>query len=655
MFKRFYLVGLWTAGAVLVVGPGVPRLRASDLDRSPGPIVRKVEPPSWWAGHTLNPVRLLIRGTNLQGARVTSTRDGTVPGEPVVNARGTALFVDVAIAPAASPGAYPLRLETERGTATVPFRIEAPLDRSSHFQGINNDDILYLIMPDRFRDGDPSNNVPEGAPPEASDRRNPRAFHGGDLRGIIEALPYLKELGVTALWLNPWYDNANDLTACAQPWCPYTAYHGYHAIDFYGVDDHLGDLATLRELVETAHALGLKIIQDQVANHVGHEHPWVDDPPLDSWFHGTSAAHLRNPFRIDRLVSPHASEAERRATLDGWFTDELPDLNQDEPEVARYLIQNALWWVDVTGLDGLRLDTAVYVPRRFLRDLCQAVHRQHPRLWIVGEVLDLDPIDTSYYLGGRKGWDGLDTGLDSVFDFPLWAASANVFRGEGPASSLRSILRSDALYADPMRLTTLTGNHDLRRFLSMPGATTDGARLHLALTLSTRGTPQLLYGDEIAMAGGDDPDNRRDFPGGFAGDSRNAFEASGRTPEEQSMYLWTRAWIELRRQHPALRSGRLIDLFADDESYVFARRSEAETLVVAFHRAPVSRTLTLPVEPLGGGVSRLVPLGSAGPAITVDRRDATLKLDLPARSAMVFQGVDGAPRRKKSKKRAIHT
>ncbi|MCA1616156.1 MAG: cyclomaltodextrinase N-terminal domain-containing protein, partial [Acidobacteria bacterium] len=373
--------------------------------RAQAPAVTKVEPPSWWAGHTINPVRLLVRGANLHGARVRATRPGTAADGVLVNPAGTYLFVNVRVHPSAAPGDYPLAVETKSGRASVPFRLDAPLDPAKNFQGVTPDDVLYLIMPDRFANGDPSNDAPKDSPREANDRANPRGWHGGDFRGVIDRLPYLKELGVTALWLNPWHDNWNGVNRCDKPWCPNTYYHGYHAVDYYAVEDRFGTLATLRELVERAHALGIKVIQDQVANHVGSQHPWLSDPPLDNWFHGTRAAHTANPFRGDLLLSPHASDAARRPTLDGWFSGDLPDMNQDEPEVARYEIQNALWWVGATGIDGIRQDTIQYMPRAFIRDLSRALRRQHPRLWMVGEVFDRDPVHVAFFMGGRAGWD----------------------------------------------------------------------------------------------------------------------------------------------------------------------------------------------------------------------------------------------------------
>jgi len=589
------------AGAAAQVGP---------------PAVSKVEPPSWWARHSINPLRLLIRGRNFRGARVRPTRPETVASSVRVNQTGTYLFVDVRVAPGTRPGEYPLILETGAGKATIPFVINEPLNTRSNFQGITTADVIYLIMPDRFANGDPTNDAPDGSPPEANDRKNPRAFHGGDLRGVINRLPYLKELGVTALWLTPWYDNYNGVNTCDRPWCPNTYYHGYHAIDYYGVEDRFGDLETLRELVTKAHALGIKIIQDQVANHVGSRHPWTIDSPLPDWFHGTLQKHQLNSFQNSVLLTPHANRDEVRNVLAGWFNEDLPDMNQEQPEVARYEIQNALWWVGITGIDGIRQDTIQYMPRSFIRDLSIALRRQYPRLWMVGEVFERDAAQTAFFIGGHTGWDGIDTRLDSVFDFSLWNVSLQVFTGKLPVRALRDQLKYDALYPDPLKLTVLANNHDTPRFMSLEGATLEGAMMHVAFTLSIRGTPQIYYGEEIAMHGHEDPDNRRDFPGGFRGDARNAFETTGRTPDEQRMYEWTRQWIRLRKEQSAIRDGRLIDLFYDEHTYAFARQNRSQTVIVVFNRSPQQKMISLPAGAIDlGDGRRLIPLiGEAKPA-----------------------------------------
>ena len=569
-----------------------------------------------------------MRGTNLRGAKVSSSNPEMRVSGVTVNEKGSYLFVDVEISRSLRPGKYPLIVASPGGTAMIPFGIEPSLNTRTNFQGITTDDVIYLIMIDRFADGDPSNNAPAGSPREANDRQNPRAFHGGDLRGVINQLSYLKDLGVTAIWLTPWYDNWNGVNRCGKPWCPNTYYHGYHAIDYYAVEDRFGDLATLRELVQKAHSLGLKIIQDQVANHVGSQHPWVNDPPLPQWFHGTLAQHQLNKFRNSALLSPHSNQRDFRNTLDGWFSDDLPDMNQDEPEVARYEIQNALWWVGVTGIDGIRQDTIQYMPRFFIRDWCDALHRQYPKLWMVGEVFERDAAQTAFFIGGHKGWDGIDTKLDSVFDFSLWNVSLLVFTNKEPVWKLSQQLKYDALYPDASRLTVLENNHDTKRFLSLEGATTAGAMMHTAFVLSVRGIPQLYSGEEIAMEGGEDPDNRRDFPS-------NAFTPEGRSAKQREMFDWTRSWIRLRRENAAVRSGRLIDLFADDEAYVFARQLDAETVIIALNRDKQSKQVTIPVG-LRDGMTLKSVIGEGSSRVV--NGEATL--NLPAQTAVAFKTFD---------------
>lgn len=600
-----------------------------------GPVVTKVEPSSWWANHSIQPVRLLLRGNGLARATVTGVRPETTTSDVRVNSRGDYLFVNVHIRAYARPGEYPLLVQTPQGTTRVPFRIEAPLDARTNFRGIDNDDVIYLIMTDRFADGDAANNTPAGSPPAALDRKNPRGFHGGDFRGVINRLPYLKELGITAIWLTPWYDNWNGINHCEKPWCPTTYYHGYHAIDYYAVEDRFGDLKTLRELIVKAHSHGIKVIQDQVANHVGSQHPWAANPPLDNWFHGTLQNHERNRFQNSVLLSPHSNTPAVRNVLDGWFSDDLPDMNQDEPEVARYEIQNSLWWVGMTGIDGIRQDTIQYMPRTFIRELSDALRRQYRNMWMVGEVFEVDAAHTAFFIGGHKGWDGIDTRLDSVFDFALWGASIGVFTNKKPVSALRDQLKYDALYPDASRLTTLTNNHDTPRFMSLDGASLEGAKLHVAFMLTVRGIPQLYAGEEIAMEGEGDPDNRRDFPGGFPGDTRNAFVAAGRSATEQEMWQWTRDWIALRRTHSSLRKGLLIDLFYDDDSYVYARKDMNETVIVAINRSSEAKTISVPagaIEIRRG--SRLVPLlGKGQEQLNIH---SGLQFSIPPRTAVAY-------------------
>jgi glycosidase len=548
--------------------------------RAQAPVIEKVEPPNWWANHTINPIRVLVRGRNFKYVDSVASKDKSLKISNVkTNGRDNYLFFDVTIPPDAKPGKYFFEAVSEDGKALIPFEILAPLDNKTNFQGINNEDVIYLIMTDRFADGDASNNNPKNAPQSANNRRNPRAWHGGDFQGVIDKLPYLKELGVTAIWLTPWYDNPNQANECDKPWCPYTNYHGYHAIDYYSTEDHFGTMQDLQRLIREAHRQNIKVIQDQVANHVGIQHVWAKNPPLDNWFSQFS----QNSFNNSVLLSPNASASERDNLLKGWFNEFLPDLNQSEPEVARYEIQNALWWIAMTGIDGIRQDTIQYMPRPFIRDWSLAIKKQYPKLYLVGEVFERDSAQTAFFQGGKTGWDGIDTNLPSVFDFKLWETSQEVFTGKKPVRALRDVLKYDGLYPNINNVTTLTNNHDTDRFMSLEGATLEGAMLHTAFILSSRGIPQLYYGEEIAMTGGHDPDNRQDFAGGWREDKISKFTKAGRTADEQKMFEWTQKWIKLRREKEIVRNGKTIDLFYDNDAYVFARTNGCKTIIFAFN------------------------------------------------------------------------
>jgi glycosidase len=597
------------------------------------PVVTKVDPPDWWAGHSINPVRLLVRGTDLQGARVRGDAPGFKTGNIRVNDRGTYLFVDLTIPKSAKPGPVRLTLSTGDGSTSIPFEIAPTLPRTGRFQGFSPDDLIYLIMPDRFADGDPSNNDP-GISKGLYDRGKPRYYHGGDLQGIIGHLPYLKDLGVTALWVNPIYDNVNHLnTREKYDGQAIADYHGYGAVDFYGVEEHFGTLAKFRELVDKAHASGIKIIQDQVANHTGPFHPWATDSPTPTWFNGTVSSHLANTWQTWTLMDPHSPPAMRRATLEGWFIGILPDLNQNDPEVARYLIQNTLWWIGVSGMDGIRQDTWPYVPRTFWRDWMAAIKREYPDFRVVGEMFDGDPGLVSFFQGGAARFDGIDTGLDSLFDFPLYYTIRNAFANRKPVRDVAVMLGHDHLYANPDMLVTFLGLHDVQRFMQENGADAAGPKLAFTLLLTARGIPMIYYGDEIAMPGGNDPDNRRDFPGGFPGDPRNAFTRDGRTAAEQSVFEHVQKLARLRAANDCLRRGKLSDLLATEQSYAYARVGAGCSAVVAINNSAEPASVSLAVDGLR------LPDGPLHDSLGIaDARveGGTLSVRLPARSAVVY-------------------
>lgn len=626
--------------ALLVVSllfSGAFRLDAQETISPNAPVVKKVEPPNWWVGLTEG-VLVLLSGKNLQATHASCNLPEVLVDRTQSSGNGDYLFVWLRFKPELKSGTAICRLTTANGQTSFEFPLAARKQILGRNQGLSLDDVIYLIMPDRFANGDPTNDEPAEFP-GSHDRSKPRAYHGGDLRGITEHLPYLRDLGLTTLWLTPIVKNGAPQD-----------YHGYGAIDLYAVDPHLGTLQDYQDLVEAAHKQHLKVFFDIVPNHVGPLHPWVQDPPAADWFHGTPAQHLTtlSPVKsyfygqadkkqsdpLELLADPHTPLQMRRNLTDGWFDGILPDLNTENPAVSEYLIQNAIWWAERSGLDGYRVDTFPYVPRAFWEQWHRELRRLYPRLSTIGEVFHPDPTVTSFFVGGRKGWDGVDTQLTTVFDYPMYFALRDVLLNGAPAGRLVNILRQDSLYPHPDFLVPFFGNHDVPRISSARGATPDTEKLALGLTLTLRGIPELYYGDEIGLPGGDDPDNRRDFPGGWTEDPHNAFTREGRSPEQQQIFDTVQKLLLLRQEHEALRDGKLWHLASDDTSYVFLRESEDEKLLIAFHDGGSPKTVALSLQD--------TPVASAaditalyGPA-QADLAGQQLKLVLPPRSFSIF-------------------
>ncbi len=599
------------------------------------PEILKVEPPSWWIGSSLNPVRVLIRGRNLRGALAQAVGSGfRIVGAPKINEGGSYMFVDVAILPNARPGERTLKISNQSGSAEAHWEILPRLNRSESFQGFSPDDVMYLVMIDRFSDGDQTNNDPPRSR-GLYDRQNKYYYHGGDLQGVIDRLPYLKDLGVTALWLTPWYDNYDRLNQIElKEGKPCTGFHGYNPQDFYSVEEHFGTLAKLRELVAAAHRMGIKIVQDEVVNHTGPYHPWVDDPPTPTWFNGTKQKHLANVFQTWTLHDPRPVALLKKETMEGWFLDFLPDLNQNDREVSQYLIQNTLWWIGVTGTDGIRMDTWQYVPNTFWHQWTTAIKGEYPKFTVVGEVKDGDVVHTSYFQGG-KAREGADSGLDSLLDFPLFYSIRHAFAEGKSLDEVPKTLAKDYLYTNPNILVTLLGGHDDGRFMSEKGATIAGLKLANAFVLTTRGVPQLYYGDEIGMTGADEPTTRADFPGGFPGDKRNAFTKQGRTREEQDAFEFVRTMAHFHTELLPLQRGELVNLYVSAQLYAYARKAPTGVVVIAINNDSKPAKLEFDVTPAGlANGDRLIDRLAAGKEVRVESGKISVLL-LP-RSAALF-------------------
>lgn len=595
------------------------------------PVIDSIDPPDWFVKFP-DPM-LLVHGSGLQGARFNLDAKGVTLNRSQVSADGNWAFLWLQTATARSQ-ALRITATNRTGTAEASWHLKPRTESPEAHHGFTPADVIYLVMTDRFADGNQSNDQPPSAAADSYDPLKPRGWHGGDFAGIEQHIPYLKELGVTAVWTTPVADNS-----------PMSdSYHGYAATNLYAVDPHFGSLDDYRRLSDALHAAGIKLILDLVPNHIGVLHPWVADPPAPGWLHGSVANHSLSGGDFGIVIDPHATPAQKQRFTDGWFVDGMPDLNQENPLVAQYLIQNALWWVETAQIDAIRLDTFPYVNRAFWHDFHAALHRAYPNLKTVGEVFNGNPVVTSYFAGGFEH-DGIDTGLDTPFDFPVYFALRDVLAHGKPMTDLESVLKQDSLYPHPERLVHFFGNHDTTRFLTEAGGSLPRLKEAIGLMATLRGTPELYSGDEIAMPGGADPDNRRDFPGGFFDSQASAFKASSRTADQQTTFAWTSGLLAARKAHPALQGAAQQDLFADATGFAFLRSEDLngcsasrphDAILAAVNKGDRKRTLTLTIA--GTGLANCTQFQPLAPAFlgSATLAGTALQLTIPADSFALF-------------------
>ena len=536
--------------------------------------VNRIDPPNWWVGMKNPSVELLVYGEELLECEVTTSYPGVTIDKVTPAETPNYLFVALTISPEAQPGKLQLNFQKGKKKKKFNFPLLAR-NASKKAQGIGGEDFIYLIMPDRFANGNPDNDVVEGT--NETDLRRDSMFyrHGGDLEGIRQRLDYIQELGVTTLWLNPVIENNQ----------PKESYHGYATTDHYKNDPRICTNEEYRDFVNECHARGMKVIMDIVFNHIGNEHPLFKDMPFSNWVH-QFPEYTRTSFRATTLIDPYASEADLKRYSNGWFDHHMPDLNQQDEFLARYLIQNSIWWVEFSGIDCFRIDTYAYPDQKFMADWAEALRAEYPNLSLFGETWVHGGTIQSYFTADNGINKKFNNNLPAVTDFQMYyainAAVNDNFGWTDGVSKLYYTLVKDVLYSDPFQNVTFVDNHDLSRFFSI--AQEDPARFKMGLNilLTTRGIPSIYYGTEIAMKNFADPDGkvREDFTGGWKEDAINKFEPNGRNGMEADIFKHVKTLANWRKGNTAVQTGKLMQFIPNEGVYCYFRYDEKSTVMV---------------------------------------------------------------------------
>lgn len=532
-------------------------------------IVNKIEPPNWWSGMKYSEIQLMVYGENLSGLKA-EFESSKLKVKKVYNVENTSYsFIDVDIDKDAGPGSYKLILSNGADQKDINYELfERDSSKNIH-QGFTNKDVIYLLMPDRFVNGDTENDSVKGYFDSLQyvEKQN---RYGGDIHGMISKLDYLRKLGITAIWSTPLVEN-NTLRS----------YHGYAATDFYNIDQRLGSNKLYKEFAEDAHLKGLKVILDHVSNHCSKDHPWINNLPMRSWINGSVENHLYANHNKMVFTDIHSDSSTIDHVEEGWFVNEMPDLNQENPFVARYIIQNTLWWIEYSGIDGIREDTYPYSDQRFMAEWAKVILNEYDNFNIVGEVWTGEPAFLAGYQGGTKLKRDFDSNLPALTDFGLRDVFVNYLEGKSGIFSIYNLLAKDYLYSDPDNLVTFADNHDVARVMYYADGNVEKAEIVYTILMTTRGIPALFYGSEIGMTLTPDHGTlRAPFPGGFPGDSLNAFTAKGRSDYQNKFYNHLHKLLVARKKYSSLQSGKLIHFPPVDELYVYFRTSENERMMI---------------------------------------------------------------------------
>ncbi len=592
--------------------------------------VERIEPSFWWSGMEYNNIQLLVKGKEIAACDVKlDSKEIKLLGIHKV-ANPDYVFLDLEIHTAAKPGFYPITFMNNKGERVkYDFELKARNNSGKHWQGFNSSDAIYLLMPDRFANGNPGNdNHPDML--EKADRTIPHGRHGGDIAGIKSHLDYIANLGFTAVWINPLLENN----------MPEYSYHGYGITDFYRVDPRYGSNNDYVNLVYEAHNKGLKVIMDMVLNHCGVNHWFVSESPDTDWLNSWAEPTWSN-FRGEVNIDPYASAYDKTQMEKGWFASSLADLNLQNPLVLKYMIQNTIWWVEYAGIDGIRMDTYPYPNKQAMVEWAQTIQKYYPSLTVVGETWLQKTSHTAYWQSGTRNYDEYDSHIPVVTDFPLYyAIGQSMNEKEGWTEGLPRlyyVLTEDFLYADPDNLLIFADNHDLERYYTTVKEDLGKYKLGLAFLLTIRGIPQVYYGTEILMTGDkklDDGYIRTDFPGGWPHDSINAFSARGLNDQQLEASEFLKKLLEWRKNCPVIHYGNILQFIPDNDIYVYYRYDDTQSVMIVLNRR--NEDLKLDVERYREGMQGY---SGAKNILTGEKLNDLNTIIIPAMSPLILEMI----------------
>jgi len=594
--KRFSLISLALLAGTTIWGAGKT------------PQITNVEPPYWWTGMVNDTLQVMVTGNGIASAQVSVDYPGVRLADVVTLDSPNYMFLYLVIGDDAKPGKMPLQFKVGKRSVSLDYELKARDRGGDEYVGFDASDVLYLLMPDRFARGEAGKGTNEGlAFATADDRLDPNARHGGNIAGIKDKLDYLDSLGVTAIWVCPVLEN--DM--------PGGSYHGYATTNYYRIDPRFGTNEEWAELVEEAHKKGIKVVMDMIFNHSGVEHPWMKDMPSADWYNHPQGDNLTN-FRLSTLHDPYVSDYDLDHTVNGWFVPSMPDLNQRNPHLMKYLTQNSIWWVESSKINGIRMDTYPYADMAGMAGWAADVMREYPNFNIVGECWYGNEAGSAFWQRGNR-MNPKETNLPTVMDFKLSIDGHKMFDAQtDPWNGLNHLydhLALDYLFPDPQRILTFVDNHDTDRFLLEEPESLGSWKQAMTFLLTSRGIPQLYYGTEILMNGskeGSDGFVRRDFPGGFPGDKTDAFTAAGRTAKQNEAWNFLSKLLRWRRSpgvNEVIARGSLKHFMPQNGIYVYERRLGDRRIVVMLNGndKPVTTTMERTLE--------ILPYGTVAPDI----------------------------------------